>query len=56
MILKHPFDGLGFHLAASVIDNLRTLILRQVEDILIYKTLFEEISGFKSRLVPADKP
>jgi hypothetical protein len=56
VILKHPFDRFRFHLTASIIDDLRTLVLRQIEDVLSDKTTLQEASGFLGSLMPTDKP
>ena len=56
VIFKHSFDGLGFHLAAPVVDHHRTLILGQIEDILTDERLFYETLGLLGGLMPTDQP
>ena len=56
VILAEALDGLGFHLAAAVIDDFGPLILGQVQDVLIRQAALEQESGFPGGLVPGDAP
>src|SRR5210317_398120 len=56
MGIKHTLYRLGFHLTAAIVDNLRTLILRQILDVLAKQRVFQKLASLLSGLIPADQP
>ena len=44
---KPSFDWFGFHLMAPVIDDLRTLVLREIKDVFVAQTFFQKTSFFQ---------
>ena len=56
MGFKHSLDRFGFHLTAPIIDNLRALILGQIENVFGNQAAFKKSPGFLSRLMPVDPP
>ena len=51
VILAEPLDGLGFHLAAAVVDEFGALALGQVEDVLVDEAAFEQEPGLLGGLL-----
>jgi hypothetical protein len=56
VIFTQPLDRLGFHLATAVIDEFGPLVLRQVQDVLIYQASFQQEPGLLGGLLPTDAP
>ena len=56
VIFTQPLDGLGFHLAATIIDDFGPLLLGQVQDVLICQAALQQAAGFLGGLVPGDAP
>ena len=54
VIFKEFPDGFGLHLAASIIDYLRTLILGEIKDVFTYQSLLNKMTRFTGPLMPAD--
>ena len=56
VIFTQPLDGLGFHLAAAVVDEFGPLVLGQVQDVLIRQAALQQAAGFLGGLLPTDAP
>jgi hypothetical protein len=56
MILTQPLDRLGFHLAPAVVDHFGSLVLWQVENVLLNQAAFKQESRLLSCLLPTDAP
>src|SRR5450759_4604464 len=56
VILTQSLDGLGFHLAAAVVDEFGPLVLRQVQDVLGQQASLQQEPRLLGRLVPTDAP
>ena len=56
MGFKHALYWFGFHLTTAIVDNLRTLILRQIQYVLGKQRVFQKLASLLSGLIPADQP
>src|SRR5664279_633432 len=46
VVFTQALDGLGFHLAAAIIDDFGPLILGQVQDVLLQQAALQQSAGF----------
>ena len=56
MEFKHILNRLCLHLTAPIVDNFRSLIFRQIQNVLGKQAALKKLLGLLCCLIPTDKP